>query len=76
MEPGNKVEVPHRRDQRKKLPVVSSSIGGENRFAIFAGDQIRRDRRIKSSGVSPALTTFLYVTHLRVVYVSIAYLMF
>ena len=74
MEPGNKVEVPHRRDQRKKLPVVymSSSIGGENRFAIFAGDQIRRDRRIKSS----ALTTFLYVTHLRVVYVSIAYLMF
>ena len=34
----------------KKSPGVSASIGGEN-----AGDQIRRDRRIKSPGVSPAL---------------------
>ena len=28
MEPGNKVEVPHRRDRRKKSPGVSASIGG------------------------------------------------
>ena len=42
----NNVEVPHRRDRRKKSPGVSASIGG---------DQIRRDRRIKSPGVSPAL---------------------
>ena len=31
MEPGNKVEVPQRRDRRKKLPGVSALIGGENR---------------------------------------------
>ena len=49
MEPGDKVEVPHRRDRRKKSPGVSASIGGEKR------DQIRRDRRIKSPGVSTAL---------------------
>ena len=30
MEPGNKIEVPHRRDRRKKSPGVS--IGGENRL--------------------------------------------
>ena len=39
-------EVPHCRDRRKKSPSVSA--------AIFAGDQIRCDRRIKSPGVSPA----------------------
>ena len=32
MEPGNKVEVPHRRDGRKKSPGVSASIGGQNRL--------------------------------------------
>ena len=32
MEPGNKVEVPHRHDRRKKSPGVSASIGGENRL--------------------------------------------
>ena len=46
MEPGNKIEVPHRRDRRKKSPGVSASI---------SGDQIRRDWWIKSPGVSPAL---------------------
>ena len=50
MEPGNKVEVPYRRERRKKSPGVSASIGGENRN----GDQIHRDGRIKSPGVSPA----------------------
>ena len=55
MEPGNKVEVPHRRDRRKKSPGVYASIGGEKTLAIFASDQIRRDRHIKSPGVSPAL---------------------
>ena len=45
MEPGNKLEVPHRQDRRKKMPSVSASISGENRKA---GDQIRRDQRIKS----------------------------
>ena len=45
MEPGKKDEVPYRRDQRKKSPGVSASIGG---------DQIRRDRRIKSLRVSLA----------------------
>ena len=58
MEPGNKLEVPHRCDRRKKSPSVSASIDGENRIATFAGDQIRRDRRIKSPGVSPALRTY------------------
>ena len=54
MEPGNKVDVPHRRDrQKKKSTGVSASIGGENRLR-FSGDQIHRDRRIKSPGVSPA----------------------
>ena len=52
MEPGNKVQVPHHHDWRKKSPAVSASIGKS--LAIFAGDQIRRDRRIKSLGVSPA----------------------
>ena len=33
---------------------VSASIGGENRFAIIASNQIRRDRHTKSPGVSPA----------------------
>ena len=28
----NNVEVPHRRDRRKKSPGVSASIGGENRL--------------------------------------------
>ena len=46
MEPGNKVEVPHRRDRRKKSPGVSAKI---------AGDIIRRDRLIKWPGVLPAL---------------------
>ena len=56
MEPGNKVEVPYRRDRRKKSPGVSASMGGENRLqSVFAGDQIRRGRRMKSPGVSPAL---------------------
>ena len=32
MELGNKLEVPHRRDRRKKSPGVSASIGGENRL--------------------------------------------
>ena len=45
MGPGNKVEVPHRCDRRKKLQGVSASI---------RGNQIRRDRHIKSLGVSPA----------------------
>ena len=46
IEPGNRVEVSHPRDRRKKKsPGVSSSIGG---------DQILRHRRIKSPGVSPA----------------------
>ena len=49
----NNVEVPHRRDRRKKSPGVSASI------AIFAGDQIRRERRIKSPGVSPASVSTL-----------------
>ena len=31
MEPGNKVEVSHHRDRRKKSPGVSASIDGENR---------------------------------------------
>ena len=36
MEPGNKLEVPHRRDRRKKSPSVSASIGDENllRFSL------------------------------------------
>ena len=46
MDPGNKVEVAHGRDRRKQSPDVSASIGG---------DQFRRDRRIKSPGVSLAL---------------------
>ena len=32
MEPGNKFEVPDRRDRRKKSQTVSASIGGENRL--------------------------------------------
>ena len=32
MEPGNKLEVPHCRDQRKKSPGVSTGISGENRL--------------------------------------------
>ena len=49
MEPGNKVKVPHCRDRRKKKKAsgVSESIGGD-------GDQIGRDRRIKSPSVLPA----------------------
>ena len=43
----------------KKSPGLSASIGGKNRLrlslATFAGDRIRRDRRIKSPGVSLAL---------------------
>ena len=38
-----------RRDRRKSPGAPGAAI------AIFAGDQIRRDRRIKSPGVSPAL---------------------
>ena len=32
METGNKLEVPHRRDRRRKSPSVSASIGGEKRL--------------------------------------------
>ena len=32
MELGNKLELPHRRDRRKKSPSVSASIGGDFRF--------------------------------------------
>ena len=47
MEPGNKLEVPHRLDRRKKSPIVSASIVGENiSQAILAGDQICRNQRI------------------------------
>ena len=53
MEPGNEVEAPHGRYRRKKSPGVSAS-SGRKALAIFAGDQIRRDGRIKSPGVSPA----------------------
>ena len=51
----NNVEVPHRRDRRKKSPDVSASIGGENRLrfslAIDAdtlGDFFRLLRRCGS----------------------------
>ena len=36
MELGKKVEVPHSRDRRKKMPGVSASIGGENNL-LFLG---------------------------------------
>ena len=49
-------KLPHPRDRRKKSPSVSGIIGGENRL----GDQSRRDRRIKSPGVSPASVVNLY----------------
>ena len=51
MEPENKLEVPHRRDRRKKIAKCVRI----NQRRIFAGDQIRRDQRIKSPGGSPAL---------------------
>ena len=47
-------KLPHRRDRPQKSPGESALIGGE----IFASDHIRRDRRIKSPGVSPALESF------------------
>ena len=43
-----------RRDRRKKSPSVLASRQWRNSLAIFAGDQIRCDRRIKSPSVSPA----------------------
>ena len=47
------------RGDRRKSPGVSGAAiaifaDRRDRLAIFAGDQIRRDRRIKSPGVSPA----------------------
>ena len=46
MEPGNKVEAPHRRDRRKTSPGVSASINRRRKsLAIFAGDQIRHQNR-------------------------------
>ena len=50
MEPGNKLEMPHRRDRRKNRQVCP-----HQSVAKIACDQIRRDRRIKSPSVSPAL---------------------
>ena len=50
----NNVEVPHRRDRRKKLPGADRGDRHQS-LAKIAGDQIRRDRRIKSPGVSLAL---------------------
>ena len=42
MEPGNKVEGPHRRDRPKKSPGLSASIGGENRLR---GGALRDDTK-------------------------------
>ena len=57
MELGNKVEAPHRRDRRKKIARCVRINRWRKSLAIFAGDQILRDRRIKSPGVSPALAS-------------------
>ena len=54
MEPEIKAEVPHCRDWRKKSLRMSAAICGENRLRFSPQIQIRRDRRIKSPGVSPA----------------------
>ena len=61
MEPGNKVEVPHRRDRRKKVARCVRINRWRKSLAIFAGDQIRRDRPIKSPGVSPALDLPVFI---------------
>ena len=54
MQPEIKAEVPHCRDWRKKSLGMSAAIYGENRLRFSPQIQIRRDRRIKSPGVSPA----------------------
>ena len=53
VEPENKLEVPHHRDRGKNIAKCVRINRWRKSLAIFAGDQIRRDRRIKSPGVSP-----------------------
>ena len=47
-------KLPHRRDRRKIRQVCPHQSVAKS-LAIFAGDQIRRDQRIKSPGVSLTL---------------------
>ena len=44
MEPGNKLEAPHRRDRRKKSPGLSASIGGEVALQNIRNDEHRKSR--------------------------------
>ena len=55
--PRNKIEVPHRRKgEKKKIAKCVRINQWQKSLVIFAGDKIRRDRRIKSPSVSPALS--------------------
>ena len=56
--PRNKIEVPHRRkgEKKKKIATCVRINRWQKSLVIFAGDKIRRDRRIKSPSVSPALS--------------------
>ena len=45
---GNEIEVPNHRDRRKRIAQCARINRWRNSLAIFAGDQIRCDWRIKS----------------------------